>query len=89
MCPDLPMPVTMTRPLAEARRSTAAVKASPREPSRAFMRTAMPSRSVPSVRRADATASAAGSGFLFGIAMGAVYHGRCPGATLRAPVTPR
>src|SRR5690606_16229637 len=56
MWPDLPMPVTMTRPRARAIVATAASKGAARSPSMASIRAASPARSLDSVRRAEATA---------------------------------
>ena len=55
--PDLPSPVTMTRPLASRIRSTAAAKAGPSGPCRADAIAVMPLPSASSVRSADCTAA--------------------------------
>ena len=91
--PDLPMPVTMTRPRAAAIRSTAAANASPRPLPIASMSTASPARSVASVRSAEAMlASTASSSFGRGRAMRALYHavptGASPAATPPNPGFP-
>src|SRR5439155_26398046 len=57
MWPDLPSPVTMTRPLASRIRSTALANASPSGPRRAAASALMPPLSVSSVRSADSTLS--------------------------------
>ena len=60
--PDLPRPVTITRPLALRISSMAAAKAAPSGPRRAAEMAAMPLPSASRVRSADCTASLAGSG---------------------------
>src|SRR6201991_359505 len=60
--PDLPSPVTITRPLAWRIRSAAAAKAVPSGPCSAAAIAVTPLLSVSSVRRADCTAALAGWG---------------------------
>ena len=61
--PDLPRPVTMTRPLASRIRSTAAANAVPSDPCNAADSAEMPLPSASNVRTADWTAAfAVGTG---------------------------
>jgi hypothetical protein len=60
--PDLPRPVTISRPLASRIRSTAVVKAGPRSARSAASSAAMPPPSASSVRSADCTAVVAAAG---------------------------
>ncbi len=53
MWPDLPMPLTMTRPLASRIISTAAMKGCPRPSCMAAARAVTPPASASSVRKAD------------------------------------
>jgi hypothetical protein len=56
ICPDLPIPVTITRPLAARMRWTVSQKASPRPFDSAEDRASRPARSVAIVRRAESMA---------------------------------
>ncbi|MFK4405221.1 hypothetical protein ABH991_002255 [Bradyrhizobium ottawaense] len=82
--PDLPSPVTMTRPLALRIRSTAFENVAPSGPRRAAASALMPPLSVSSVRSADSTLSGMGpdaviSGFELGM-----YWSREKGAFARS-----
>ena len=65
--PDLPMPVTMTRPLMRRIVFRASTKGALRSPSKAVANAAKPCRSVAMVRTAERTAAWAGSGIVWSV----------------------